>query len=335
MLQVSLVGAAHIHTPGFVDRLKKRDDVKVKSVWDHDAERAAKTAEALGADVVAEADHAISDADLVGVIICSETNRHEVLVKRAAAAKKHVFAEKPLGVGAKDGYAMAEAIERAGVIFQTGYAMRSSPVNLFLKQQLDAGAFGEVTRVRCSTCHSGSLNGWFDAEWRWMADPAQAGVGGYGDLGTHSLDLMMWFLGDVERVAADIRVVTGRYGDCDETGEGLMRFASGATGVLAAGWVDVANPVSMEVCGTEGHATIVNGKLFFQSSKVEGADGKSPWEDLPEELPHAFELFLDAVVGKEGLPLVTAREAAARSAVMEALYKAARKGAWVEPETPA
>ena len=85
MIQVSLVGAAHIHTPGFVDRLKKRDDIKVKAVWDHDAERAKKNAQELGAGVVAEADHAISDPDLAAVIVCSETNRHEALVKMVAA----------------------------------------------------------------------------------------------------------------------------------------------------------------------------------------------------------------------------------------------------------
>ena len=49
---------------------------------------------------------------------------------------------------------------------------------------------------------------------------------------------------------------------------------------------------------------------------------------LPEQLPHAFELYLDALTGQQA-PLVTAREAARRSAVMEALYAAARQGSWV------
>ena len=41
---MALVGCAHIHTPGFVTLLKGRKDVKVKSVWDHDAARAEKRA---------------------------------------------------------------------------------------------------------------------------------------------------------------------------------------------------------------------------------------------------------------------------------------------------
>src|SRR6188508_1872803 len=51
---IALVGCAHIHTPGFVDLLKRRKDVKVKSVWDHDPERAEKRAKQLNAQVVAD-----------------------------------------------------------------------------------------------------------------------------------------------------------------------------------------------------------------------------------------------------------------------------------------
>lgn len=230
---------------------------------------------------------------------------------------------------------MARAIEKAGVLFQTGYFMRGSPVHQFLREQVQKGSFGKITRVRHSNCHAGSLKGWFDTDWRWMAEPAVAGCGAFGDLGTHSLDILLWLFGDVERVAADIGVVTGRYGECDETGEGLLRFTSGAIGTMAAGWVDVANPVTLLISGTEGHAHVDNGQLYFQSSQVPGADGKQPWTDLPAAWPHAFELFLDAVMGKAGVPLVSVGEVAMRSAVMEAFYKAAATKKLVAPKVAA
>jgi predicted dehydrogenase len=226
---------------------------------------------------------------------------------------------------------MAEAIEKAGLLFTTGYFMRTQPHHLFLKDQVAKGSFGKITRARGSNCHSGSLGGWFDQEWRWMADPKIAGVGAFGDLGTHSLDILMWLLGSVASVAADIKVVTGRYGDCDETGEALLRFRSGVIGTLAAGWVDVDNPVSLLISGTEGHAAIVKDKLYFTCKKVAGASGDGPWLDLPQALPAPMDQFVDAVAGKKGLPLVTPQEAAARVSVMEAAYKGARAHAWAEP----
>jgi predicted dehydrogenase len=335
-VHVALVGGAHIHTPGFVNKLNERaaqrGEIAVKWAWDHDPARARQRAQALNARVAERVEQIWEDEEVPAVVICSETNRHAPLVLAAAAAGKHLFVEKPLGLGAADANEMAEAIEQAGVLFQTGYFMRGSPIFRFLKSQLEAGNLGQVTRLRLSNCHAGSLKGWFDTEWRWMADLEQAGVGAFGDLGTHALDIMLWLMGEVTSVTADIAVATGRYGPCDEYGEGLLKFSGGGTGSLAAGWVDVAHPVSLLLSGTGGHASVINGQLFYQSEGVPGADGKVPWTDLPEPWPHAFDLFLDAVTGKEAVPLVPVREAAYRSAVMEALYTAARTHGWVDLE---
>lgn len=322
--QVALVGCAHIHTPGFVQILKKRADVKVKCVWDHDAERAKKWAAELGAPVVQDVSAIWSDPQIKAVVICSETDRHEQLIVAAAKAGKHIYAEKPLGMGAKDAYAAAKAIEEAGVLFETGYFMRGDPKIQFLREQLAKGAFGKVTRVRGSNCHSGALEGWFDTDWRWMADPKVAGIGAFGDLGTHSLDLLLLLTGNVTKTTAALSAGTARYPGCDEGGEGMLLFENGTLGSLAAGWDDVANPVTLEISGTEGHATIIEGNLYFQSKHVQGADGKQPWKQLPPQWPAPLEMFLDAVNGKKDVPLVTAAEAAYRSAVMEAMYQAAQ-----------
>lgn len=325
---LALVGCAHIHTPGFVDLLSKRADVKVKYVWDHDLERANKRATALKAQVAPEASTIWSDPEVAGVVICSETTRHKELVLAAAKARKHMFVEKPLGVTAKESDAMAEAIEKTDLLFTTGYFMRTDPKHLFLKQEIANGAFGKITRVRGSNCHSGSLGGWFDAEWRWMADPKIAGVGAFGDLGTHKLDILLWLFGEVDRVTAQISTVTGRYGDCDETGEGMLRFKSGVIGTLAAGWVDVEDPVQLLISGTEGHATIINGQLFYRNQKA-GSDGKSPYTKLPTAPAAPLDQFVNAVAGVENQPLVTPAEAALRVRVMAAMYEAAKKNDWV------
>src|SRR6266704_2434945 len=107
-ITLAFVGCAHIHTPGFVNLLKKRQDVKdVDKIW--------------------------SDPDIAAVVICSETNRHQDLLLAAAKAGKHMFAEKPLGITAKESYAMADAIEKANLLVTTGDVMRTDPMHLFLK----------------------------------------------------------------------------------------------------------------------------------------------------------------------------------------------------------
>lgn len=342
MVTIALVGCAHIHTPGFIKMLNERKhEITVKSVWDHNAQRGRKRAEELGAAFVEDVKAIWEDRQVTGVVICSETDRHEELVIAAARAKKDMFVEKPLGIGAKDSYRMAQAIEEAGVKFQTGYFNRGFAEHLFIREQIRAGNFGKITRVRGSNVHSGALGGWFDAKpdqpesnWRWMADPKIAGCGGFGDLGTHLLDILIWLIGDVNEVTAQVDVGTARYGDCDETGEALIRFANGAVGTLAAGWDDLANPLTLLVSGTEGHAAVINGKLFFKSDKVEGADGKTPWTQLPQAWPHAFSVFCDALMERTTGELVTPAEAAYRVAVVETMYQAAEKNKWLAPKLP-
>ncbi len=314
--------------------MKERPDFKVVAVWDHDQARAEKRAKELDAPVVTDLEKIWSNKDIKAVIICSETNRHPELVLAAAQAGKHMFVEKPLGFTAEESFAMAKAINDQKLLFQTGYFMRSDAKFIFLKNEIASGRFGKITRVRASNCHSGSLGNWFGGEWRWMADPKQAGVGAFGDLGTHKLDIMLWLLGDVQTATADIQIVTNRYEGCDETGEGLMQFKNGVIGTLAASWVDIEDPVEMQIFGTDANAIIRGGKLYYRNNKLDRKK-LEPVENLPSGLPSPLNLFLDAVAGKKDAAgkLVTPDEAAYRVSVMEALYQGAQGRKWVEPAT--
>lgn len=345
MVNLGLVGCAHIHTPGFIRTILKRSDIKVSKVWDPNPARSQQRASDLKATVANEAADIWQDKEISAVVICCETNRHQQLVAAGTEAKKHLFVEKPLGMGAQDSFAMAEAIEEAGVIFSTGYFMRGFATSIFLKEEVDKGTFGRITRIRGSNCHSGALRDMFAPrpadpanDWRWMADPGQAGVGAFGDLGTHSLDLLLWMMGEVESVTACVGSGTGRYDNngsvCDETGEGLLKFKNGAIGTLAAAWDDVANPVSLLISGTEAHAAVIGGKLFFKCEKL-GIKDDQPYEQLPAALPAGFDGWLDAVSGEPTARtrVVPVRDAAYRPAVMEAMYQSAATGQWVSPKT--
>jgi predicted dehydrogenase len=338
MTNMALLGGAHIHAPGFINDVKKRSaDITVKSVWDHDAARGQKRADELKATFVADYKDILADSSISAVAIYSETNLHHELVLPTVEAKKDLFVEKPLGFSTDDAYAMAAAIEKAGVKFQTGYFRRGSPDILYIKQLVDEGTFGKITRIRGSNCHNGALGGWFDTDMRWMADPKIAGCGAFGDLGTHLLDVMIWMMGDITSVTGTVNNGTGRYGDCDETGEALIKFKNGVIGTLAAAWDDVANPVSLLVSGTEAHAVVIDGKVYVTSKKMKGPDnkpldGKTPIADLPAPKPAGIEAFLDAISGKDAT-LVTAKEAAYRSAVIQAIYEGAAHNNWETPKT--
>jgi predicted dehydrogenase len=309
-----------------VNALSKRDDVRVKAVYDHDAERAQKRAEQVQASVAPDINTILNDREITSVVICSETNRHLELVERSAAAGKHLFVEKPLATSVDEAARIREAVDRAGVVFQTGFFQRTTPQAQFLKQEAAAGHLGTITRMRHSNAHNGSLGGWFDTEWRWIADKAQAGGGGFADLGAHSLDIILWVLrpvcGQPVRYSASLGHATDRYGDIDEFGAGLITFESGAVAILEASWVDPKLRSPIELFGTRGQIQVIDGKIRYFSELVEGADGGEWTGPLPAQLPGAFDLFFDKLEGKN-VPLVSVEEAAEESRVMAELYQAA------------
>ena len=52
------------------------------------------------------------------------------------------------------GAEVVAAIEKAGLLFTTGYFMRTIREHMFVREQIAKGSFGKITRVRGSNCHS-------------------------------------------------------------------------------------------------------------------------------------------------------------------------------------
>lgn len=340
--KLALLGASHIHTPGFVDVLAARADAAVAAVWDPDPAIAAKYARKLQCRAAADPAEVLGMPDLDAVVVLSQTNRHEALVRQIARANKHCFVEKPLGIGLADARRMMQALEAVGVIFHTGYFNRTIPAHRLLKRLISEAAFGELSRLRLVFGTAAAIDDIFHSDWQWMADPRQAGVGGFGDLGTHKLDLLLFLMGGTARLQAVTAAFSRplrRYPQGEECGEAILRFDNGAIATIAASWVDLAEPASLLISGTQGHAVMRNApgarhhdwdnELFLLSSAVDGATGREPWTDLPARLPAPLEQFIDAVGGGERSHLVSVREAAYRSYVMEVISQAAAERRWL------
>lgn len=330
-LTTAFVGTAHIHMNDFVRRLlARKDDIAVTRIYDHDAARGQSYAAKFDGAAFTDDPQAIfADPNIQSVVICSETVHHKGLVLAAANAGKHIFCEKPLGLGQADADEMAQAIRDANVTFQTGFFMRSNPIHQFVKREVQAGHLGKLTRVRYSNCHEAALAGWFDTDYRWLTDARLAGGGALLDLGAHVLDLILSTYPQTEGEVVGLRGMVGsrggRYGsEIDEYGSAVLQFASGMIAELEASWADPKLRSPLEVHGTEGEISAQGSTVTYYSKHVDGYAEPTVVADLPPAAPHAFELFWEALLG-HALPvaLVGVDEAAQGSRVMEALYASA------------
>lgn len=99
---------------------------------------------------------------------------------------------------------MRDAARESNAITGIGFNYRYVPALQLTKQLIDEGLFGEIYRVR-GRC----LQDWLgdpEEPWNWRTDENRAGTGVLGDVGSHTIDLARWLIGDVERISGQLTI---------------------------------------------------------------------------------------------------------------------------------
>ena len=168
----------------------------------------------------------------------------------AARAGKHVLCEKPLGLSAEESHRMWQEAERAGVVHMCGFNYRFVPAVRLARELIDDGELGELVHFRARYLQSW---GWEADEGVWRFDPALAGTGAIGDLGTHIVDLARYLVGEISTVSASVRTfVPNRR--VDDHFVATVEFENGIAGTLEASRLARGriNSNAFEVNGSKG-----------------------------------------------------------------------------------
>jgi predicted dehydrogenase len=237
---------------------------RLEMLCDLEADRAAAKAAEFGfARWTTEWTAIVADPKIDLVSITTPNAVHREIAVAALAAGKHVCCEKPMGLTLADAEAMAEAAGAAKGRTRLGYNYTVNPAVQHARRLIAEGAIGRVIDVR------GAFDEDYMADpalpWSWRCRVAEAGLGVLGDLMCHLVAMVHMTAGPIaavmgstaiahrERPLPDRPGTTGRV-DNDDTAHALVRFASGATGVLAASRVAHGrkNGLRIEVHGSTG-----------------------------------------------------------------------------------
>ncbi|MFJ9350294.1 Gfo/Idh/MocA family protein [Streptomyces sp. NPDC101237] len=213
-----------------------------------------------------------ADPRVHAVSVTAPNFLHREIGVAMAEAGKHLWIEKPVGLSAGDAGAVADAVAKAGVQGTVGFNYRNAPAVAYARDLIASGELGTVTHVRIRLLSDYAAHP--DGALTWRYERARGGAGVLGDLASHGVDLARFLLGDITALAADTAVFiperarpTGATaGHTLATGgvlgpvenedyvSCLLRFASGARGVLEACRVSVGeqNNYGFEVHGTRG-----------------------------------------------------------------------------------
>ena len=276
-------------------------EARIKTVADVVADKLGDWARGLGIEKVTR-DHReiMSDPEIDAVVICSSTDTHADMVMAAAAARKHIFCEKPIDLTVEKVKRALAAVDQAGVKLQVGFNRRFDHNFRRVRELVQSGALGAPHLIRITS-----------------RDPAppppeyvKVSGGIFLDMTVHDFDMARYLSGsEVVEVYAKGAVLIdpaiGQAGDVD-TAAVVLTFASGAIGVIDnSRKATYGYDQRVEVFGAKGCAACSNDTpSSVLVSNEQGVQGDKPLYFFLERYRQAFidemKAFFAALV--EGRP---------------------------------
>lgn len=320
-LRCALIGAGRI-AQTYAQALAVCDELRTVAVVDTNAEAASKLAGTLGCRAYQSPEALIAiRPDVEAVVLCTPPVTHKALATLCMAQGWHVLCEKPFCLDVASARAMIRSAGRQGVVLTMASKFRYVADVIQARAIIQSGLLGEV--VLFENVFASRV----DMSRRWNADPLVSGGGVLMDNGTHSVDLMRYFLGPL----ADVQAVEGKRVQqlpVEDTIRIYVRSAGGVLGSIDLSWsLNKEQDAYLTLHGSAG--TLVVG---WKESKYRLHDAPE-WTvfgkgyDKVQAFRSQLTNFARAVRGQEQL-LITGEDALASVEVVSAAYRSLRKPQW-------
>ena len=294
--------------------------------------------------------------DLIDIVtIATPSGAHLEPTLAAAKAKKHIICEKPLEVTPARIQQMIHVAKEEGVILSGIFNRRFNPAVTALKEAVDQGRFGTLSLCDAQIKWYRDQAYYDSATWR--GTMALDGGGALMNQSIHTIDLLLYLVGNVKRLSASMALLTHENIEVEDTAVAILEFENGARGTIQGStscWSSTGHPAEVQICGSEG-------SVFLQD------DGFKVWDFQKENQPASsagrqdiyvkenlmqsntvglgandpkainfighqrnFEDVVQAI--EEGRqPLITGEEALRSVQLIDAIYRSAKsRGVWIE-----
>jgi predicted dehydrogenase len=276
--------------------------------------------------VVKSYEEALRHPQVQAVILCTPHTLHTEQIVKAAAAKKHVFCEKPLSLSRADVLKAIRSCNENRVALAVGHEKRFEPPIQELMRMVKAGELGTPLQIEANFVQDKFLSLPPD-NWRLSAKEAPAGP--MTATGIHLLDLSVGVMGAADRVFASVRTLGSQLVNGDTLGI-LISFKSGGNSLISA---ILATPFDgrFAVYGSKGWAE-VRDKAHPESPQgwtltahLRGSQ-KHTRDYAPSKAVLAnLEAFADAAMGGAPYP-VPQEQMIANVSALEAIFRSAASG---------
>ena len=241
--KVGLIGAGNIGLTHLISLSTLKEvgllDVDLVAICDTNKESLDRAAETFS--IAAPYDDyrdLLSNKEVDVVYICTPTNTHQTMVSDAAKRKKYIFCEKPLAHKANEAAEMLEVVRRARVPSAVGLVLRYDDFLLYSQKLVRESDFGTPMLAYIRDDQHIPVDFMYYSSWR--GDKSVAGGGTLIEHSIHDLDILRWFFGDIVRVYARTRFVSGK--QVEDLASLVITHKSGTVSSLNSIWHSVERP---------------------------------------------------------------------------------------------
>jgi predicted dehydrogenase len=210
--------------------LRELPESEFVAVCDSDPARAAAFAGRYGTRPFTDVGTLVRDARVEAVVIGTPHPLHAGPAVAAAEAGAHVLVEKPLAAGLADCDAMRAAARRVGVRLGVISQRRFYEPVLRMKAAIDAGKIGTPV-LGVFEMFSWRDQAYYESD-PWRGKWATEGGGVLVNQSPHQLDLLQWFLGEIDEVSGCWANLNHPYVEVEDTALAMIRFKNGGLGSI-------------------------------------------------------------------------------------------------------
>lgn len=329
---IGLVGCGMIGAVQ-AEAIRHLPDARLVAVCARDTGRAAEFAARHGAAAYTDYAKFLTHPGLDLVSICTPSGTHAELGIEAAAAGRHVLVEKPIEISLSRADALIEACDQHGVRLGVIFQSRFLPAVQAIRRAVVEGRLGRLLLVD-------ALVKWYRepayyAPGSWHGTLALDGGGALINQAIHTVDLLRWIAGPVERAAAFKGALRYPHLEGEDTLVASIKFASGALGMIEA--TTSAKPGfkrRLEISGERGTAILEGDSIATWS--IEGEENPMlETEQLTDGSANPAAISFEghrrqieemvAAIAANRPPLIDGREGRKSLELVEALYRSANE----------
>jgi predicted dehydrogenase len=272
-----LVGCGVI-APTHAEAIMRLENAELRGVCDLNEEAATACAAEYGAQPHTDLAEMLARDDIDIVNILTPSGLHARLGIQCADAGKHVICTKPIDITLENIDALIASGERNNVRIAATHQNRGYPIYEKIKSYIDDGKFGEIL-------YGSAFVPWYRSDEYysdgWHGTKKLDGGGALINQSIHYIDLLIWFMGRVERIYGFADALAHDI-ETEDMGSAVLKFEGGKHGIIQGSTCTYNGmPARIEVHGTKGNVLVVGDDLAL-------------WDVEGEER------FEDALAGKKG-----------------------------------